>query len=582
MAHEARPEESVLVLFGVESPRHSPHGGRQFTTLIAPEALASVATTHGLAFEPLEGLVDPGNIQEATAFLGEVATTALPDGTRVSESITYQGYELWWAHYDQLYLQQCLPYTQYRRLLEHLTRFSTTTLAHPPAEALFRLFLEAHDTRYSIQGNLKRFPPVGVWLQVLISLLSLPVLMLTRPKIMLYTGDLFEPPHDYSFRMRLIYEELRGRNLPFVEFIRSLEPTRTMLAHAWKRRRPVIYSYAIKVVLLWIAGLGRRAHTPLPASASPEQAFKLALASMYCANPRGARWAIRGMSLLLRLMGIRAALVPAASNRTFHEVLGCRLAGVPTIGILHGAASRYYNVYDFMPEYRGTKRLSLDRYGLWSHGWKDYYLKNSHVYGPDQLQVSGPMRPLRDTQVGTHASPGARQGAPIKVLLVPGELSAPQEILPYLHALLADTAIALYLTFRPYRDAFEAWLRAHDPELMERVGPGRIFRGRRIQEDIAACDVVVGTYSTAVLEALLQLKPLAFFNTGKWGDYFDLKEYPSSHAYFAENPRELIACIKKSRDIPIEELQSLQERFFGDPYKNGSAWVVDELEKHLS
>ena len=38
MAHEARPEESVLVLFGGEAPRQSSHWWRQFTTLIAPEA----------------------------------------------------------------------------------------------------------------------------------------------------------------------------------------------------------------------------------------------------------------------------------------------------------------------------------------------------------------------------------------------------------------------------------------------------------------------------------------------------------------------------------------------------------------
>ena len=556
-------EGSALVAFSGPLPKGS------YDLVIAPRALAREAG--GGLFEAFEDLTDPGSIEEAAALLGELARTTFPDGTRVSKAATYEGYELWWLSYDDLFYRECLAYARYRRLLERLREYSHVTLARPPATALFRSYLEAYGIPHAITDEPRRFPSLGVWLQVLISLLSLPVLALLRPAILLYTGDRFDPPRDHSFRLRLVYEELRTRGLPFAEFIRSLEPGGTMLAHAIRRRRPVVYSYAIKVALAWAASL---AHSPkkLERTGDAERDFRTALSSAYLSRARGQRWSIKVLRLVVRLVGARAAFIAAASSRTFEEVIACHLAGIPTVGILHGAASRFYNVYDFMPEYDGQMRLGVDEYGVWSEGWKEYYEKYSRMYGSKELFVSGPIRPLK----GITETPAPARTGPVKVLFVAGELSVPQEILSYLTTLINDPGISFYLTFRPYRDAFETWLKAHEPALLLSIPPERIFRGRRIEEDIAACDVVVGSYSTATLEAFLQLKPALFYRTKKWGDYFDMKG--DAPALFAESPEELLSRVKESKNISPVELKRLQERFFGDPTKNGSAWVVDRLE----
>ncbi|MBI2410222.1 hypothetical protein HYV30_04295 [Candidatus Kaiserbacteria bacterium] len=563
----------ALVLFTPKLPDRSQKWWMQFTTLIGPGAFAQAAADRGLAFEPLEDFTDPGSIEEATAFLHELATVELPDGRRVSEAVANEGYELWWLSYDELFYRQCVPYTQYRRLLDRLRTFGHVTLHVPPATALFRSFLEAHGISYAIEEGPRSVPALGVWIQALITLLSWPILMIKRPWLLVYTGDLFDPPRDHSFRMRFIYDELRAKKIPFAEFIRSLEPGRVMLAHAMKRRRPVIYSYALKVLIAWLADSRVSTLQTPKKTGNAEYDFRLALALHYTRNERAHAWSIRAMRLLVRSIGIRAAIIPAASSRTFHEVLGCRTADVPTIGILHGAASKYYNVYDFLPEYRGKKRLALDIYGVWSKWWRDYYIANGKAYAPEQIVVSGPMRPM---SVLPAVAP--RRDGPIKVLFVPGELSVPQEVMRYIDALRKDPSISFYLTFRPYRDQFEDWLKKNDPRILEELGAANlIFRGRRIQEDIAECDVVVGSYSTAVLEALLQFKPLVFFNSSKWGDYFAMREYKSGK-YFAEDPSELIARIKQGREASLDELKDLQERFFGDPAKNGSAWMVDQAE----
>lgn len=561
-------KERVLVSFRGPLPRKGSYG-----LVIAPRAREQEVIARGASFEALEDWTDPESIEDAAAFLGELSRAEFPNGARISKAAAYKGYELWWLNYDDLFYRECLAYTRYKRLLERLRKSSHSTLVHPPAATLFRSYLEAYQVPHLVRGAPRSFPSGGIWLQVLISLLSLPLLALIRPAILLYTGDRFDPPRDYSFRLRLVYEELRRRKLPFMECIRSLESGRTMLAHFMKRRRPVIYSHALKAVLAWMAAFfGERKRDARWPDA--ERTFKTMLSSAYLSRARGQRWSVAALRLLVRFIGIRAAFIAAASSRTFEEVIACRLSGISTVGILHGAASRFYNVYDFMPEYDGRMRLGVDEYGVWSEGWKRYYLNHSRIYGPEELKVSGPIRPLR-----TSATSRADRQGPVEVLFVAGELSVPEETLPYLRALMEEKGVSVFLTFRPYRDAFEEWLKCNDPALLEKVGIQRIFKGRNVAEDIAACDVVVGSYSTAALEAFLQMKPAIFYRTKKWGDYFGMKE--SAPALFAETPEELVRRVKESKNAGPAELKRLQERFFGDPRKNGSAWVVDRLEERF-
>lgn len=565
--------EATLVIFSKKLPHRPARWWKQFSAVLAPAELAADVKGRGPSFEALEDYVDSGNVEEAAAFVGELARMTFSDGTRVSKSVVYKGYELWWIHYDELYHRLCLPYTQYRRLLKHLTSRPRVAFINPPAPGLFRAFLKAHGSQCEVlDGPETVVPPFGIWLQVLISLISLPWLLVKRPQILLYTGDLFDPPRDHSFRMRFIYEELRARNLSFVECIRSLEPARVVLAHAFIRRRPVIYSYAIKVVLSWAASFFGEETFSIPLGDS-ERAFKLDLAVTFLHRKRGVIWSITALNWIVRLIGIRSAIIPAAGGRTFQELIACKLAGIPSVGILHGAPARQYVVYDFMPEYDGEKHLGLDVYGMWSKWWRDYYLKNGKVYGPEHLPISGPMRPAQ-----TVASPTRKPSMPLKVLFIAEQLSAPEEVLPYLEALMDAPNLSLLYKFRAYRDGFEDWLKTHRPDILRHMNPEQVLRGS-IGEAVALVDVVVGSHSTAVLEALLELKPPVFFNTKKWGDSFGLESLNESYGIFAKNPEELLRFVLESPKVPREVLMKMQEMFFGDPYQNGSAWVVQEAKK---
>ena len=551
-------ERSVLVIFGGELPKKNQKWYRQFSKVIYPEEL--------------EKLINPGSIREANLLVDELSRLAMPNGKRISKLINWCGYELWWIHYGGLMSNFCLPYTQYRTLLSYLKDFEKVCLYWPPNPDLFRYFLEAHNRRCIIIkqfkfGNLLPLP-FGVFLQLLISAISLPWMKIKKPELMVWASDKISPPYNFEYRNKSVYKELIEKKIPFAVFMRSVEFWPKVLENAWRRKRAIIYSSAIIELLHFFSRPFNHLAVSFPSS-DPEKRFQFSVAVHYLRNVRGSIWSILAMKLLFRWIGIKAAYINDGCDRTFHEVLGCKLAGIKTVGIQHAATSRYAFIPDFMPAFDGDLPLSVDKYGLWSEWWLEYYLKYSRAYHKEQLFVSGPCNPLEKE---TAKDGSFQRGGPLKVLFVSEQLAAPSEILPYLLKLLEIKEFTVSLKFRPYRDGFEKWLQKNRPDILERVG---IFRGSP-QQAAAMSDVAVGSHSSAVLEALLQLKPIVFFWTNKWGDYFDLKDLDKEGRFFASNPQELADFVRESNNMPEDTIKQLQKRFFGDPNKNGGKWVVEQ------
>ena len=547
--------KSVLVIFGKNLPKKKKSWWGQFDEVIYND--------------DLDKFVKPGSVKQAYELVNNLSRLTLSDGSRLSKLINYEGYELWWIHYDSIYLNFCLPYTQYADLLFHLKNFDRVYLFQPPHPDLFRYFLSAHNRRCIAVGSFrlgKLLPlPAGIFIQCLLSLCFLPWLKMAKPELMIRTSDRLDAPYDFDFRQKFFYNELRRRKTAFAEFIRSSDSWRSVIRNAWQRKRPAVYSGAIIELLHALTRLFYR-FSPPPLEQEPAKYFWHLVALHYLRNFRGTILSIRAMKLIIRWIGIKAAIIPAGADRTFHEILGCKLAEIKTVGIQYGATLRYFVVSDFMPEFDGKKKLSLDKYGLWSEWWRDYYLKYGRAFNPEQFHISGPMRPLEDAAFPAgDASPKSP-----KVLFISEQLADPKEVMPYLSALLEAKDFVLTLKFRPGQDGFEDWLAKNEPDLLSKARTSKEY----INKAIAESDVVVGSHSTAVLEGLAQLKRCLFFRTEKWGDYFDIKNFAGG-CFFAENPGELINKIRENPVAP-EDIKKLRERLFGNPYQDGSKWVVEQ------
>lgn len=577
--------KQVLVIFGEYLPRRCISTSK-FDTVVASKINKEAIIAFGCNFIDIENLIGNESIYKANNFLEELSILNLPDGRRLTKSFIYKGYELWWIHYSSIFINFCLPYTKCKKLLEYLKDFSCVSFYKPPYEGLFYCYLQAHGCKIYILKNyelkLPAFLPFGVFMQILITFLSLPILMIRKYRIALYTGDTFDENKDYDFRMKYIYGELRDRNLKFVEFIRSLESWRTVVKHAMKRKRPVIYTDAVYLIgrfLSFIFCCHWRARKRFDVQtfnniSNYESKFKYLVATYYLFHIYDDIWTIRIMKFILSIIGVKSAYISYATDRTFHTVLGCKLNTIPTVGILHGVASRYATPSDFMRGFDGEKMLSVDVYGIWSEWWKEYYIRYSRVYKPEQLFVSGPMRPL-ETQKKADGEIVLKKEH-TRVLFIAEQAAIPSEVMPYLYALINQKDVQLIIKFRPYRDTFEEWLKKNDPQVLK-LQHIQIAKGN-IQDAIQKSDVVVGCHSTGVLEALLQLRVPIFLRTQKWGDYYGVTESDETRCLFAETPKELVEKIKQASTISRNLLTKLSERYFGDPYKNGSKWVVDMIE----
>ncbi len=573
-------KESTLIIFGTALPQKPDIWWKQFDTVVAGTSLRTLIEARECAWVDFDMFVKPGSIYEATEHLHELALLTLPDGTPLTKSAMYRGYELWWIHHTDLFLHFCLPLTQYRALLEYAREFGSVYLFEPLYRDLFKSYLVAHKRTVHIESSraIRTRLPLGALLQALLTLVFLPALVIRRKAILVFTSDKF---YDYDFRLKFIYEELRGRKLAFMECVRSVQPWHIVLKHAFLRRRAVIYPVGVALIARFISTLTKandkfrsRYDRLVESLEDPEKRFKFTAATMYVKNAGNDIWAIRTMELILSLIGVKTAFIPAANERSLHTVLASKLKHIPTVGILHGFASRNYNTYDFMLGYSGDLMMSVDTYGVWSEWWREYYLTHSKAYRPKQLVVSGVMRPVAPAN---SVSKDTRPNDTTHVLFVSEIVALPTEVIPYLDKLLLAPALSVSIKFRATNDSFEAWLTKHRPDILTKVG---ILKGT-MAEAIAACDVVVGSQSTGVIEATLQHKPFVLFNTEKWGDYYDMRSVNVGYTLFAENPDEFVECVRNVSGVPETILEDLRNKFFGNPHKNGSAWVVDQLVQNL-
>lgn len=586
MPNNMQQQGAVLVIFS--GTRIEPQIlANDYAVVVARSAWRQVVEMKGKKFVDLETLVDPGSMQEAAQLLEELPKERFANGTLISKAVQYQGYELWWARYNSLFYNFCIPFTQYHRLLGFLKDFKKVYLHEPKHTPLFFCYCEAYGCKLIVRNTTRFFfsrLSLGVILQIFFTGLSVPFLILQSRPALVFTSDKFAPGQDYDFRMKFIYEELRHRRIPFVEFVRSLESSASILKRAFTRRRPVIYSDAVIFlgnVIAFVTGgyywakkkFGRNR---LVSNVEPEVYFKSLLAIQYLPGVSGDMWAIWLMAWLVWLAGIKVGILTATTERNFHAVLGCKLNKVPTLGILHGVASRYATPYDYMTGFNGSKMLSVDLYGVWSEWWRQHFVAESDAYKPGQLAVSGLMRPI--TVVPPRGLSDGSATFP-RVLFVAEQTAAPQEVMPYLQELLKHEDFTVTIKFRPHHDGFEEWLRINAPSVLQdsRV---RIVKGG-MQEAIAQADVIVGCHSTGVLEAVLQLKVPIFLYTRKWGDYYGMLKAPDRRSFFARNPEELLQQIRQAQVVSSDQVKALREQYFGNPQQNGSVWLVDQAAKFL-
>lgn len=546
---------------------------------------------NGVTWLALEDYRETPNIQEAYQLIGEIYTAQFADGSKVTEEVVYKGHELVWYFQKGTYLRHLLPYLEWKSLLSMFRNYTTVYIHDARSETLklFVVFCEAYQIELIIPtspvNRLKKtimsgYIALSQVIKLAASLISLLVLTIQRPRLLVWQGSDIINLDDYDFRYAHIYQELRRRDIKFVEFLRSSQPIPRLLKNILIRRRPVIYHDSSLLLSPFIPSilarrLKRRIDKKLPPLKDEETGltrFYLLLVSLqfeYCFHLKHSsiflKWVIKAI-------GLKACFTPAAPYRNGAVLLACKLLRVPIVGIQASNSVRFYEIEEYYPGIDvHDPSPACDIWGVWSSYYRDYLIRHSRVYNDTNTFVSGPMRPLIDSASNEHLAGAMGDQSKIKVLLISEPLTEPHEITPYVEKIIEEPSLKLSVKCRPDRtDNIIRQIKQHsDVDLLT----------GSLEEAYSRSDVVIGSRSTAVIEGMVAMKPIVLLNTRKWGDFFECEE--GKFGVFVKGPDQVVSGIRTAAGTPPEELKRRRQHIWGDMGMNGAVTTVDTIEKVL-
>ena len=93
-----------------------------------------------------------------------------------------------------------------------MKNFQSVSFLKPPYKSLFSSYLSAYGCKFSTLKESKlrssKLLPFGVFLQIFITLLSIPILIVGKRRIVLFTGDKFEKNKEFSNKISQGYRKL--------------------------------------------------------------------------------------------------------------------------------------------------------------------------------------------------------------------------------------------------------------------------------------------------------------------------------------------------------------------------------------
>jgi len=474
---------------------------------------------------------------------GSVLERALAETQRVFSEVDkvpgrLHGLNPVWAVFDRVHLEVSLPLALRRRGGEPS---GPETLPPRPSRAwAFLRGLAVHTPLFVLSlANLLRLRRES------------------RPRVAIWTGDFYDPRNGGDFRLGGLYAHLNAENAAFVDLVRTHNGgLRQALANARSRGRPVIYYESLAFFLSGAWRARRPDFSAVPADHA-------AVLGRYAPEIAAVVPHARLFAALLGFLNVRSLVAWEFSSRQAALIFAAKTRGIPVIGFMHGAGMRSYMAHEFLPAAAGP--LGPDVFGVWSSWWRAYFRRHTSLYGA--VEVSGPMR---RPEIAAGAPERATPARGPRVLWISEPLLDPDEAVPWLRHLCARFEVTIKK--RPFTtDVFYKGLVARYPEFAALpTADGNIFQA------IAAADVVIGSHSTAVIDASLAGVPFILVATQKWGDYFELESFDAPWAVYVRDVAGLddsLAALAEGAET-AETLRALRERFYGSGESDGSLWVA--------
>jgi hypothetical protein len=487
----------------------------------------------------------------------------------------YKGYEVVWAIYSLVHTRFSIPFCEIKETLEDAEAISLEDLADKYRDAA-RIYAAATGkpllTSACEQPLVWERPAARIralakdMLLVAYSLVSVLIGRLAgRRKVAVWTGDFFSRATGGDFRLGSLYRDLRAARVYPIDFIRQdMNGFANTVKNMLRRRRLAVYYSSIDALVRRLAK-----KDALPVALKREHRLHRQVLQSYLCALKGHQAVIRVFEFLFRLLGVRAFVAWELSDRQAHLIVAAKCQGVRVIGFQHGAGMETYMAHEFMREFTGAQKIGPDFMGVWSAFWLQYFRARSQLYG--SIEVSGPIRPL--PQIGTRE----KKSKPVRrILWISEPLADVGELEPYI--LFIHANYELLIRKRPStKDVFFSELAKRQPALTA-CGTS----SGSIAQAVAEVDLVVGSHSTAVLEAAVIGTPLLLIKTQRWGDYFELSEKVKDYHIVVDSIESLRKSIAElgQRDVSAV-LHEIAVNYLGDRKRGGTEWLVHRIEECL-
>lgn len=507
-------------------------------------------------------------------------------GNRLSATVTVSGFEPWWFIQEQLLWGILVPYVKHRSLFQRILSGEVNDVSSLPSgvQAVWALLSkDINPPMARMNGALRARGLLLLrslirllgWLALaLISLASLVLFRLDRRNTLVYAIDKVSPGLDHDFRISNIYRELRRRRYRFGEYVHRGRLHGT-LNSLWRRQRPVVFFEALSQAGAWLLERwsgGYRSEIQVriePADA--DSRFLKAVAGWALRQSRISADEVRVLRLLLRLHGARRAIILDDSRHVYELIAACKSSGIPTLGYMHGLLNKYHPglmAYGFVD----ARRHVFDHYGIWS----SYFLRRltaGDLFSEANTFVCGPLRPPSQEDLQAILDFQPRRIPPIRVLFISEPRAPQEEVLRYLSQILTD-------------QRFQVMMKLRDGEQRpDSSKPGgamgkqlNVVHGGSVYEAFAQSDVIVGTYSTALYEAILALHPVVVLNTSFIYGHEIVRD---GLAEFAESPDQLADTLLQAASHSRVELLRRREIVWGEEISDGASALFDMAEEKL-
>ena len=385
------------------------------------------------------------------------------------------------------------------------------------------------------------------------SLLSILYIKLTAKKtVAIWTGDFYNAHTKGDFRLGDLYLELEKNNIRYIDFIRDnangiVHTVKNLL----KRRKPSIYYNSLSRVCTlygqYLPKINLHHENSLHRDILESQIEHIS-------DPRK----IKIFRRVFKLLGVEKFLCWEFSDRQADLIFASKLNYIKSIGFMHGAGMQNYMAHEYMSEFVGQYKIGPDVFGTWSSWWKELFASTSKLY--KEIDVCGELRKNKIDVVNEDLNHKIHT-----VLWISEPLIDPEQVIDYMSYLKNN--YKLVIKKRPLtNDIFYAKLLDQFDEFKHvEVIEGDIY------DAIMSCDIIVGSHSTAVLDAVKLNKPFMLVNTKKWGNYFKVDEM-----FFIKNIQEIDEKISL---INRNYFNKIKEKYFGKDDDSGIDWIINKIKE---